>query len=165
MLVAEIGLPPGNDVDRSSLDRAVAGSGWTVCSSTCFRIGSSRTSAPVRGSDWFSFQFTTRYEIEGDGGAVDGVRLLQAGVERRPAAAAVHVGGAIGRPTSVSPCLRASVCEALVARASRTEARRARTDPVGRQVEPSISRSCILRPMRWSSWARRPSPCRRSRLW
>jgi len=31
MLLAEIGLPPGVEVDRESLERAVAGSGWGFC--------------------------------------------------------------------------------------------------------------------------------------
>ena len=30
MLLAEIGLPPGADVDRASLDRAVKEAGWSV---------------------------------------------------------------------------------------------------------------------------------------
>lgn len=30
MMLAEVGLPPGADVDRSSLDRAMNESGWAV---------------------------------------------------------------------------------------------------------------------------------------
>ena len=64
MLVAEIGLPPGNDVDRSSLDRAVANSGWTVCK---YDVLPDRVVVylwPRAGGVTFSFRFTTRYGIE-----------------------------------------------------------------------------------------------------
>ena len=64
MLVAEIGLPPGNDVDRSSLDRAVANSGWTVCK---YDVLPDRVVVylwPRAGGVTFSFGFTTRYGIE-----------------------------------------------------------------------------------------------------
>jgi hypothetical protein len=64
MLVAEIGLPPGNDVDRSSLDRAVSNSGWTVCK---YDVLPDRVVVylwPRAGGATFSFRFTTRYGIE-----------------------------------------------------------------------------------------------------
>lgn len=64
MLVAEIGLPPGNDVDRSSLDRAASNSGWTVCK---YDVLPDRVVVylwPRAGGVTFSFRFTTRYGIE-----------------------------------------------------------------------------------------------------
>ena len=64
MLVAEIGLPPGNDVDRSSLDRAVSNSGWTVCK---YDVLPDRVVVylwPRADGGTFSFRFTTRYGIE-----------------------------------------------------------------------------------------------------
>lgn len=64
MLVAEVGLPPGNDVDRSSLDRAVSNSGWTVCK---YDVLPDRVVVylwPRAGGATFSFRFTTRYGIE-----------------------------------------------------------------------------------------------------
>lgn len=64
MLVAEVGLPPGNDVDRASLDRAVANSGWTVCR---YDVLPDRVVVylwPKAGGTSFSFRFTTRYAID-----------------------------------------------------------------------------------------------------
>ncbi len=64
MLVAEIGLPPGNDVDRTSLDRAVRNGGGLVCR---YDVLPDRVVVylwPRAGSVTFSFRFTTRYGIE-----------------------------------------------------------------------------------------------------
>ena len=77
MLVAEIGLPPGNDVDRSSLDRAVANSGWTVCKYDVSAGSGGRV--PVA-EGWRCDVFIRVHDAlrdRGNGGAVVGVRLLQ----------------------------------------------------------------------------------------
>lgn len=64
MLVAEIGLPPGNDVDRASLDRAVADSHWSVFR---YDVLPDRVVVylwPRAGGTSFTFAFTTRYGID-----------------------------------------------------------------------------------------------------
>jgi len=63
MMVAEIGLPPGADVDRRSLDSAVEGSGWTL---SHYDILPDRIVAylwPRAGGTGFSFCFRPRFAM------------------------------------------------------------------------------------------------------
>ena len=64
MMVAEIGLPPGADVDRLSLDSAVAASGFTL---SHYDILPDRIVAylwPRAGGTGFSFNFRPRFAMK-----------------------------------------------------------------------------------------------------
>jgi len=64
MLLAEIGLPPGADVDRASLERAMKASGWEI---NQYDVLPDRLIAylwPRAGGTKFSFSFKVRFGIE-----------------------------------------------------------------------------------------------------
>ena len=64
MLIAEIGLPPGADVSRESLEKAVADSGWNLSS---YDILSDKIIVYLwakAGGNKFEFRFKPRYAIE-----------------------------------------------------------------------------------------------------
>jgi hypothetical protein len=64
MMVAEIGLPPGVDVDRQSLDSAVQSSGWSF---SYYDIFPDRVVAylwPPAGGTSFSFRFRPRFAMQ-----------------------------------------------------------------------------------------------------
>jgi CD109 antigen len=63
MLLAEVGLPPGADVDRASLDRAVEESGWTL---SRYDVLPDRLVVylwPHAGATRFRFKFRPRYGL------------------------------------------------------------------------------------------------------
>jgi hypothetical protein len=64
MMLAEVGLPPGADVDRSSLDSAVADSGWDLQS---YEVQPDRVVFylwPHAGGTTFSFSLKTRFPMK-----------------------------------------------------------------------------------------------------
>jgi hypothetical protein len=64
MLLGEIGLPPGAEVDRASLDRAMESSGWTL---DRYDVLPDRLVVylwPTAGGSKFTFSFRLRYGIE-----------------------------------------------------------------------------------------------------
>ncbi len=64
MMLAEVGLPPGADVDRASLDSAVADSGWDVQS---YEIQPDRVVSylwPRAGGTTFSFWLKVRFPMK-----------------------------------------------------------------------------------------------------
>lgn len=66
MMLAEIGLPPGAEVDRASLEKAMKGSGWDV---TQFDVQPDRVIVylwPRAGGTTFSFSFTTRFGFDAE---------------------------------------------------------------------------------------------------
>jgi hypothetical protein len=63
MLLGEIGLPPGAEVDRASLDRAMESSGWTF---ERYDVLPDRLLVylwPTAGGSKFTFSFRPRYGI------------------------------------------------------------------------------------------------------
>ena len=63
MMLAEVGLPPGADVDRPSLDSAVSASGWDLQS---YEVQPDRVVFylwPRAGGTTFSFTFKPRFGI------------------------------------------------------------------------------------------------------
>jgi uncharacterized protein YfaS (alpha-2-macroglobulin family) len=63
MLLAEIGLPPGADVDRASLEKAMKESGWTF---SRYDILPDRLVVylwPRAGGTSFEFKFRTRFGL------------------------------------------------------------------------------------------------------
>jgi len=63
MLLAEIGLPPGADVDRASLDRAVKGVGWDVYQYDVLPDRLIVYLWPQAGGTHFEFKFRPRFGI------------------------------------------------------------------------------------------------------
>jgi hypothetical protein len=66
MMLAEIGLPPGAEVDRASLDKAMAASGWDISQ---YDVLPDRVIVylwPHAGGTTFSFAFTTRFGINAE---------------------------------------------------------------------------------------------------
>ena len=66
MMLAEIGLPPGAEVDRASLDKAMTASGWDMDQ---FDVLPDRVIVylwPRAGGTTFSFAFTTRFGINAE---------------------------------------------------------------------------------------------------
>ena len=66
MMLAEIGLPPGAEVDRSSLDKAMTASGWDI---NQFDVLPDRVIVylwPRAGGATFSFAFKTRFGINAE---------------------------------------------------------------------------------------------------
>jgi len=64
MMLAEIGLPPGADVDRESLERAAQESGWSL---NHYDVLPDRVIAylwPQAGGLKFSFKFKPRYGVK-----------------------------------------------------------------------------------------------------
>jgi hypothetical protein len=64
MLLAEIGLPPGADVDRSSLERAMEASGWDI---NQYDVLPDRLIVylwPHAGGTKFSFTFKPRFGLK-----------------------------------------------------------------------------------------------------
>jgi hypothetical protein len=64
MMLAEIGLPPGADVDRASLDEALKGSGWTI---TQYDVLPDRVVFylwPRAGGVSFNFKFRPRFNLK-----------------------------------------------------------------------------------------------------
>lgn len=66
MMIAEIGLPPGTEVDRASLDKAMTASDWDI---DHFDVLPDRIIVylwPRAGGANFSFSFTTRFGIDAE---------------------------------------------------------------------------------------------------
>jgi hypothetical protein len=66
MMLAEIGLPPGAEVDRASLDKAMTASGWDISQ---YDVLPDRVIVylwPHAGGTTFSFAFTTRFGINAE---------------------------------------------------------------------------------------------------
>ena len=63
MMVAEIGLPPGADVDRQSLDSAVQSSGWRLSNYDVFPDRIVAYLWPEAGGTSFSFRFRPRFAM------------------------------------------------------------------------------------------------------
>jgi A-macroglobulin TED domain/Alpha-2-macroglobulin family/MG2 domain/Carboxypeptidase regulatory-like domain/A-macroglobulin receptor binding domain/Macroglobulin domain MG3 len=66
MMLAEIGLPPGAEVDRASLDKAMTDSGWDI---NQFDVLPDRVIVylwPHAGGTTFSFAFATRFGIDAE---------------------------------------------------------------------------------------------------
>lgn len=66
MMLAEIGLPPGAEVDRASLEKAMKDSGWDV---NQFDVQPDRVIVylwPRAGGTSFSFSFTTRFGFDAE---------------------------------------------------------------------------------------------------
>ena len=66
MMLAEIGLPPGAEVDRATLDDAMKSSGWSI---NQFDVLPDRVIVylwPRAGGTTFSFAFTTRFAINAE---------------------------------------------------------------------------------------------------
>ena len=64
MMLAEIGLPPGADVDRSSLETAMTGSGWSL---TQYDVLPDRVVVylwPRAGGVKFDFKFRPRFGLQ-----------------------------------------------------------------------------------------------------
>jgi hypothetical protein len=64
MMLAEIGLPPGADVDRASLDQAMKGSGWSI---NRYDILPDRVIVylwPRAGGTEFDFKFKPRFGLK-----------------------------------------------------------------------------------------------------
>ncbi|HVF42300.1 MAG TPA: alpha-2-macroglobulin family protein, partial [Pyrinomonadaceae bacterium] len=64
MLLAEVGLPPGADVDRESLDRTVEESGWAINSYDVLPDRVVLYLWPTGGGTKFSFKFRPRYGLD-----------------------------------------------------------------------------------------------------
>jgi hypothetical protein len=64
MLLAEVGLPPGADVDRASLERAVAESDWTLDSYDVLPDRLVVYLWPRGGGLNFNFKFRPRYGLK-----------------------------------------------------------------------------------------------------
>jgi hypothetical protein len=64
MMIAEIGVPPGVDIDREGLQRQISESGWDL---SAFDVLPDRVIAyvwPRAGGTWFSVSFTPRMAID-----------------------------------------------------------------------------------------------------
>jgi len=64
MLLAEVGLPPGADVDRSSLEQAVKNSGWEIQSYDVLPDRVVLYLWPRPGGTKFSFTFKPRFGLK-----------------------------------------------------------------------------------------------------
>ncbi|HVF45509.1 MAG TPA: MG2 domain-containing protein [Pyrinomonadaceae bacterium] len=64
MMLAEVGLPPGADVDRESLDKTVKESGWSINSYDILPDRVVLYLWPEGGGTKFSFKFRPRYGLE-----------------------------------------------------------------------------------------------------
>jgi hypothetical protein len=63
MLLAEVGLPPGADVDRASLERAMSESGWALNSYDVLPDRLVVYLWPQGGGTRFQFKFRPRYGL------------------------------------------------------------------------------------------------------
>jgi hypothetical protein len=63
MLLAEIGLPPGADVDRASLDKAVSRTGWDLSQYDVLPDKLIVYLWPRAGGTKFAFKFRPRYGL------------------------------------------------------------------------------------------------------
>jgi len=66
MMLAEIGLPPGAEVDRDSLDKTMAASSWAIQQ---FDVLPDRIIVylwPQAGGTTFSFDFKTRFGVNAE---------------------------------------------------------------------------------------------------
>jgi hypothetical protein len=107
-MLAEVGLPPGADVDRSSLDSAVADSGWNLQS---HEVQPDRVVFylwPRAGGTTFSFSLKARFSMKAQSSESLLYRLLQ------PTGTSLRASSAIRRPvvwTGGRPvCLEIPTC-------------------------------------------------------
>ena len=90
MLLAEIGLPPGADVDRASLERAMKESDWSLSQ---YDILPDRLIVylwPQAGGTNFVFKFRPRFGLKAQSCAILALRLLQPGSARGRRSDKVH---------------------------------------------------------------------------
>jgi hypothetical protein len=64
MMLAEVGLPPGADVDRESLERTMKESGWSINSYDILPDRLVLYLWPAGGGAKFSFKFRPRYGLD-----------------------------------------------------------------------------------------------------
>jgi hypothetical protein len=77
MMIAEIGLPPGSDIDRRVLDEVVSNSGWTVSHYDVLPDRLVLYLWPNAGGTKLTFAFHLRYGLKAPKRTLSSLRLLQ----------------------------------------------------------------------------------------